>query len=166
MIADVISRNLMTLSSYLYDERDGKHRLFLGGVCTIAGLKLFSPSTKTPEVKIHGESLSKAFVPADNQTTAGLISYLSAEYIGLVDFWCTTELNCQFSTHDDGECQFVGDTMACIYDLFCCVTPPVYSSRLWETLQANLGCYVAVDDELEFKIYPDFDALIESSAAG
>ena len=155
----------MTPSSYLYDQRDGKHRLYLGGFCTVAGLKLFSPETKTPEVKIYGGEFSKTFVPADNQTTAGLISFLSADDLALVDFSCTTELDCQLSTHDDGECHFAADVMACIYDLFCSVTPPVYSSRLWETLRANSGCYVVVDEALELKVNSDFDALIESRAS-
>ena len=156
----------MTPSSYQYDERDGNHQLYLGGVCTIAGLKLFPVNTRTSEVKIYGDSISKAFQPSDNLTTADLISSLSADYIGLVNFSCTLEPNYQFSTHDDSECHFEADTKACIHELFCHITPPAYSAMLWKTLQSNRGCYVVVDEEFKFKIYPTFDVMIESTNAG
>ena len=166
MIVTVIPLNQMTPSSYNYDERDGSYQLSLGGVCTIAGLKLFPANARTPEVKIYGDSVSEIFDPSDNLTTTELISQLSADYIGLHDFSCTVEPDCQFSTHDDAECYFDAGSKRFIHELFCRITPPVCSVHLWATLQSNCGCYVAVDEQLELNIFSTFDALLKHTNAG
>ena len=89
-----------------------------------------------------------------------------AEYIGIVDFSCVIEPECKFSTHDDGECHFDATTEDFIRVIVDRATPPVYSSQLWETLKSNRGCYVTIDEEMQFNIYPNFDTLIESKNAG
>ena len=166
VITDVIPLKQMTPSSYFYNEHDGRYRLYLGEFCTIAGLKLFPQNTKTSCIKIYSDTKPAKPWSTTNMTTSTLISHLMAEYIGIVDFSCVIEPECKFSTHDDGECHFDATTEDFIRVIVDRATPPVYSSQLWETLKSNRGCYVTIDEEMQFNIYPNFDTLIESKNAG
>ena len=97
-----------------------------------------------------------------NMTTSTLAAHLANDYMGLVDFSCVVEPECYFSTHDDCECHFDAATEEFVRVLVERATPPVYNEKLWSALKSNLGCYVTISEEMQFTIYPDFDALIAS----
>ena len=166
LITGVIPLKQMTPSSYLYDEQDGRYRLYLGGYCTIAGLKLFPQNATATCIKIYGDIKPAEPWPTSSTTTSTLVSNLSADYIGLVDFSCVIEPECKFSTHDDGECHFDATTEDFIREIVDRATPPAYNTKLWETLKSNHGCYITINEEINFTIHPDFDALIKSKNAG
>ena len=156
----------MTPSSYLYDQRDGRHRLYLGEFCTIAGLKLFPDHTEVSHVAIHGDTQAKVLNnPIAKTTTSALASALADDYMGLIDFSCVVEPDCKFSTHDNGECHFDASSDDLVRILVEHATPPAYNDRLWATLKSNIGCYITIDEEMQFTVHPDFDSLIESKNA-
>ena len=142
----------MTPSSYLYDEQDGRYRLYLGGYCTIAGLKLFPQNATATCIKIYGDTKPAEPWPTSGTTTSTLVSNLSADYIGLVDFSCVIEPECKFSTHDDGECHFDATAEDFIREIVDRATPPAYNTKLWETLKSNHGCYITINEEINFTI--------------
>lgn len=155
----------MTPSSYLYDERDERHRLYLGEFCTIAGLRLFPDHAEVSHVIMHSDNQSQVLDSTAKTTTSALAATLAGDYIGLIDFSCIVERECKFSTHDDGECHFDATTEELVRTLVERATPPAYNDHLWETLKSNLGCYITINDEMQFTVHPDFDSLIESKNA-
>ena len=164
VVTNVITLNHMTPISYLYDQRNGRHQLYLGGFCTIAGLKLFPDNPAVSNIEMydteHAESSSLA-----STTCSALALHLADNFVAIFDFSCAIERDCNFSTHDDGECHFDAGTEELIQVLVERATPPVYNDHLWATLKSNLGCYITVNENMQFVIHPDFDALIEAHNA-
>ena len=152
-------------SSYLYDQRDGRHRLYLGEYCTIAGMKLFPDNPVASHIKIYGDYETRELSSAENMRISALISYLSDDYTGLVDFSCLVDPDCNFSTHDDGECSFDSGTEDLIRVLVERVAPPVYSDHLWKTLKSNRGCYITIDETMQFTVYTDFRSMVDATSA-
>jgi len=158
----------MKPTSYLYDERDGEFRLYLGGVSTLDGLKLFPLSADVTEIVYYTDAEFDHPLPMHGATTAALIEHIAAipGHIGFVDFSCVIESDCMFATHDDCECHFKTPSEDRVRILVNRVTLPEFCDRLWSILNLNRGCYVVIDAKGQSQAYPDFDALLESRNGG
>ena len=154
----------MKPTSYLYDERDGRYRLYLGGISTIAGLKLLPSIAAISEVECYTDAQPDDVPAISCVTVAAAIEYISKlpDHIGVYDFSCVIESGLAFTTHDDCEAHFNAPSEQSVRDLVYLVTPTVYRERLWTTLKSNRGCYTVIDGTGQLQTYPDFDSLLES----
>ena len=158
----------MKPTSYLYDERDGGFRLYLGGISTLGGLNLFPRGADVTEIEYYTDAKFDHPPPMHSGTTAALIDHIAAipDHIGFVDFSCVIESEYMFSTHDDCECHFKTSSEGSVRILVDRVTAHEFRDRLWVILNLNRGCHTVIDATGQFHTYPDFDTLLESRNGG
>jgi hypothetical protein len=158
----------MNPTSYLFDQRDGLYRLYLGGLTTVDGLRLFPSTTVVSQRKLYTDADASAYFPPQTGTIADTIEHLSAipKHIGLVDFSCSIAGEVEFSTHDDCECHFEAPDLTQIQNLIDALPVTDRKIGLADILKSHPGCYIVLDGVGSFFAYPDFDSLLASQNGG
>ena len=154
----------MVPTSYYYRELDGRFRLYLGGVSTLYGLQLLQRETPVSKMEVYTHPEGDWLPPERPRTVSSVIECVEAipDHAGIYDFSCDLVGGGEFSTHDDSECHFVLNDQDSIRDLVDAAADIAVQARLWEMLQENIGCYVVVTPDHDFRTYADFDALLAS----
>ncbi len=139
----------MEPSSYLYSERDGRVRLYLGGLPMLAGLRLFPADTHVFKIAIYTDTDCETYRYADTGTISSLVEHIMTfpGHVGIVEFSCEIADYASFSAHDDCECHFDASNPDVIRDLVFATARDAVQSRLWAILQATPDCYTVVSPD-------------------
>ena len=156
----------MNPSVYLYDERDGEHRLYLAEFSTIDGLNQFPNDSPIRIEELYADAHNTTDC-SQIDTVETAIHYLrTLEAFSLVDFSCKIAGAIRLSTHDDAEWHFTTNNRAECQRLVLATSPDEQCGKLWERLTSNIGQYVALKSTGRIATYADFDSYLNSTRSG
>lgn len=157
----------MSPTSYLFDCRNGRYQLFLGGYSTLAGIALL-PSTATASIiRFHTDSTDAIIRLGGTLGVPELEKKVQSipPHISLYDFACSMDGVIEYSTHDDCECHFDSESLNQISAIFERIANKL-NANSWQLLVENPGKYIVFGEDESFVAYPDFDSLLDGENAG
>jgi hypothetical protein len=160
----------MNPSVYLYNEKDNGYEIYLGECSILDGLSLLA---KNQEITItnFGATLYKDYgwateveLPSLNNV-GEVITFLETEgELGIIDFEATLPYLCKFSSHDDGECDFIFESKHdCIVALKS-AAPLQYGDMLINQLINNKGLYLSCSSDGVVNKYSSFNEYCSKNA--